>query len=115
MVFVTDADLSTAGGPNRSPQSIALLQRALETKVLDPNTIVKQPLRADRGPEPLFINFYRNVRQVPEQSLLGRDWTILKLLAANGADLTLPDAAPFAADLRKKETPLYGGLYVELK
>ena len=31
------------------------------------------------------------------------------------ADLTRPDAAPFAADLRKKETPLYGGLYVELK
>jgi hypothetical protein len=115
MVFVTDADISSAGGPNHSPQSIALLQRALETKVLDPNTIVKQPLRADRGPEPLSINFYRNVRQVPEQSLLGRDWTILKLLAANGADLTRPDAAPFAADLRKKETPLYGGLYVELK
>ena len=87
MVFVTDADISRAGGPNHSPQSIALLQRALETKVLDPNTIVKQPVRADRGPEPLFINFYRNVRQVPEQSLLGRDWTILKLLAANGADL----------------------------
>lgn len=115
VVFVTDADLSTAGGPNRSPQSIALLRRALEAKVLDPNTVVKQPVRADRGPEPLFVNFYRNVRQRPEQSLLSSDWTILKLFAANGADLTLPEAAPFAADLRKTETPLYGGLYIELK
>jgi len=115
MVFVTDADMSRAGGPNHSPQSIALLQRALETKILDPNAIVKEPVRADRGPEPLFINFYRNVRQAPEQSVLGRDWKILKLLAANGADLSAPDAAPFAADLRKTEVPLYGGLYVELK
>lgn len=115
VVFVTDADNSTAGGKDHSPQSIALMKRALEAKVLDPNTIVKQPVRADRPPEPLFLNFYRNVRQTPQQSLRGRDWTILKLLAANGADLTLPGAAAFAADLRKTETPLYGGLYVDLK
>ena len=72
-------------------------------------------MRADRGPEPLFINFYRNVRQAPEQSVLGRDWKILKLLAANGADLSAPGAAPFAADLRKTEVPLHNGLYIDLK
>jgi hypothetical protein len=66
------------------------------------------------GPEPLFIKFYE-VRQAPEQSVLGRDWKILKLLAANGADLSAPDAAPFAADLRKTEVPLYDGLYIDLK
>ena len=49
MVFVTDADISGASGPNHSPQSIALLQRALETKVLDPNTIVKQPCAPTAG------------------------------------------------------------------
>jgi hypothetical protein len=115
VVFVIDVDNTTANGKDHSPQSIALMQRALEAKILDPNTIVKQPVRADRGPEPLFLNFYRNVRQRPDQSLLGRDWKILKLLAAHGADITLPEAALFAGDLRKTETPLYGGLYVELK
>lgn len=115
LVFVTDADISRAGGPNHSPQSIALLQRALETKILDPNTVVKEPVYVNFGPEPLFIKFYRQARQVPEHSVLGRDWKILKLLAANGADLAAPGAAPFAADLRKTEIPLYNGLYIDLK
>jgi hypothetical protein len=115
LVFVTDADISRAGGPNHSPQSIALLQRALETKILDPNTVMKEPVYVNFGPEPLFIKFYRQARQVPEHSVLGRDWKILKLLAANGADLAAPGAAPFAADLRKTEIPLYNGLYIDLK
>jgi len=51
----------------------------------------------------------------PNKACWAAHWKILKLFAANGADLSAPGAAPFAADLRKTEVPLYAGLYIDLK
>ena len=115
LAFVTGADLTTAGGPDHSARTIPLLQRALETRIVDANAMVKEPRRADLGPEPLFLNFYRRARPAPERPVLARDWKILLLLAANGADLSIPAAAPLVADLRKTATPVFNGLYIELK
>jgi hypothetical protein len=40
-------------------------------------------------------------------------WRVMKLLAANGADLSLPAAAPLVVDLRKTEKPVFDR-YLEL-
>lgn len=115
LVFVVGADLTTASGPDYSTRTIPMLRRALEAHILDPNTIVKEPLRADLGPEPLFVNFHRQAHPLPERTVRMRDWTVLKLLVDNGADLSSLGAGPVAADMRKTATPVFGGLYVELK
>src|SRR6266540_1995459 len=112
--FVHGTGHATRNAETLSADAIAVLQRALEGKLIDPNMIVKDRLRADVGPEPLFVHYHRRIRQAPERSVLARDWRIM-LLLARGADLSLPAAAPVAADLRKTATPLYGGLYFDLK
>jgi hypothetical protein len=94
--------------------AFALLDRALSGKVIDPNMIVKDRLRADLGPEPLFIHYHRWIRQDPRRTVRAWDWRVMVRLARN-ADLSTPEAARAAADLRKTAMPLHDGLYFELK
>ncbi len=99
--------VSRAGYCNDPPpaQALALLRQALAAKILDVNVMVQGRRRSDTAPRPLFLQFYKErveplgrIRALPAQ-----DWAIMKSLAANGADLTLPDAAPLVADLARTE------------
>jgi hypothetical protein len=76
--------------------------------------IAKDRLRADLGPEPLFIHYHRWIRQDPRSAVRAWDWRVMVRLARD-ADLSTPEAARAADDLRKSATPVHGGLYVELK
>lgn len=113
--FVRRSNLVYLGLSDHSPVAMSLLQRALEGKIFDPNVPVKNKLRAGAPPVPLFLEFYRTIRQVPERPVDARDWKILLLLTNNGADLSVPGAEPVAADLRKSATPVFNGVYYELK
>ena len=115
LAFVRRSNLSYVQGPNHMPAAIALLRRALEAKILDPNAPVRDFVMAPIGPVPLYLRLHRELRQAPDQPVLAQDWNILLLLIAGGADLSVPLAAPVAADLRKTATPEYGELYLRLK
>ena len=65
--------------------------------------------------QPLFIQLHRFIRQAPDRPVEAREWNLLLLLTSNGAELSLPDAAPVVADLRKTATPVFNGVYYELK
>jgi len=113
--LVQSANLTYRSLADHTAKAMPLLQRALEGKVIDPNVPVKNRFIAKAPPEPLFLQFYKTVRQRPEAPLLSRDWNIMLLLVANGANLTTPGAEPVVADLSRTATPLHDGLYVELK
>jgi hypothetical protein len=76
---------------------------------------VKNRFQAKAPPVPLFIQFHRLIRQVPERPVETREWKILLLFTGNGADLSMPGAEPVVADLRKTATPVFNGVYLELK
>ena len=101
--------------PDRSEAARALMERALQGKVFDSNVPVKNRFKAGAPPLPLFIAFHRMIRQVPERTVETREWKILLLMTGNGADLSLPGAEAVVADLRKTATPVFDGLYLELK
>ena len=99
---VSYVDLRYLGLPNRSETMRALLKRALEEKLLDPNVPVKGPRPVDVNPEPLFLHYYRaTIRPYPTAQTSIRDWETFKLLVASGADLTLDGARTAAEDLKK--------------
>jgi hypothetical protein len=111
---VRGTDLSYRSGADRSDAALAILQRALEGKLVDPNAMVKGPRPVDTAPEPLFIHFYKAwVPRKPDRLVDALSWRAMKLLAANGADLSLPEAVPLVEDLRKTEKPAFGR-YFEL-
>jgi len=113
--LVRHSNLISQGRADHSVVAMALLQRALEGKVFDPNAPVKNRFKAGALPVPLFLALYRMIRQVPERPVETREWKILLLLTGNGADLSLPGVEPVAADLRKTATPVFNGVYLELK
>ena len=115
VLSVRGTDLSyRTGGGDHSGAALAILQRALEGKLVDPNVMVKGPRPVDKEPEPLFIHFYKAWAQPKADRLVeARAWRAMKLLAAHGADLSLPAAAPLVIDLRKTETPKFDR-YLEL-
>jgi hypothetical protein len=113
---VSYVDLRYRGLPNRSPEMLALLKRALEAKILDPNIPVKGPRPVDVNFEPLFVHYYRaTIRPFPENRINLRDWETLKVLVASGADMTLAGAGPVADDLRKPVTPDNSGRFFQLQ
>ena len=114
--FVGDSDLSFRSLPDHSDTTFVLLQRALEGKILDPNTLVKGPRPVDVSSEPLFLYFYRaTVRPTPQSRIRNRDWRVLQLLVAAGANLTVAGAAPLVDDLRKTPKPIANNReYIEL-
>jgi len=94
VVEVSYADLRYLGLSDRSETVRALLKRALDEKLIDPNVPVKGSRPVDTKPEPLFLQYYRaDVRPYPTAQISMRNWETLKLLVANGADLTLEGAA----------------------
>ena len=94
----------------------ALLKRALEAKLLDPNVPVKGPRPVDVNPEPLFLHYYRaDIRPYPNAQISIRDWETLKLLVENGADLTLDGARQLAEDLQKPIVLESSGRFFHLK
>ena len=57
----------------------ALLKRALDAGILDPNILVKGPRPVDVNFEPLFLHHYRaTIRPVPNDRISLRDWETLK-------------------------------------
>jgi hypothetical protein len=88
-------------------QALALLRKALAAKILDVNAVVQGRRRSDTAPRPLFLQFYKEQIEPVDRvnALPAQDWAIMKLLAANGADLNHPAAAPLVADLAKTEVP----------
>ena len=94
---------------------MAILRRALETKILDPNAPVTDWVMPPIGRVPLYLRLHRELRQAPGRLVLAQDWNILLMLIASGADLSVPLAEPVAADLRRTATPEHGGLYLQLK
>ena len=116
VVEVSSVDLRYLGLPDRSETVRALLKRALEAKLLDPNVLVKGSRPVDVNPEPLFVHYYRaDIRPYPTAQISVRNWETLKLLVANGADLTLEGAQPLAADLKKSAVVEPSGRYMELR
>jgi hypothetical protein len=99
---VSYVDLKYLGLPDRYEIMLALLKRALEAKLIDPNVPVKGPRPVDVNIEPLFLHFYRaEIRRYPNAPVRPRDWDMFKLLVASGADLTLAGGYPIAEDLQK--------------
>ena len=99
---VSYVDLKYRGLPDRTEIMLALLKRAIEAKLLDPNVPVKGPRPVDVNIEPLFLHFYRaEIRRYPNAAIRLHDWDMLKLLVASGADLTLAGSHPIAEDLQK--------------
>ena len=113
--LVRHSNLISRGLADHSAVAMALLQRALQAQVFDTNAPVKNRFQAGAPPLPLFLALYRMIRQVPERPVEARDWKILLLLTGHGADLSLPGAEPVAADLRKTATPVFNGVYLDLK
>jgi hypothetical protein len=105
--FVAGTDLSYRSLGDHTAGALAVLKRALEGKVLDPNVMVRGPTRVDVADEPLFIQFSKShIRSMthgaksPER--VDRvDWKIQALLVQHGADLTRPEAAGVAEDVRR--------------
>jgi hypothetical protein len=104
---VGDSDLSYRSQTDHSDTTLALLQRALENKIVDPNGMVKGVRPVDVKSEPLFLLFYRaTVRPTGRGPVRARDWKVLQLLVANGADLTVVGAERLVEDLRKTPKPI---------
>jgi hypothetical protein len=96
--FVQSSDLSWRSLPDYSEAAFPLLERSLKAKILDPNSqIVRNGQSA-----PVFVDFYnRNIRPT-RTAIRVRDWKILELLIANGANLSIPEAQALSADLARK-------------
>jgi len=114
--FVSRAGRYDDGPTPPSAQALALLRKALISGRIDVNAPVQGVRPSDTAPRPLFLQFYkeqvepvRRATTLPEQ-----DWTIMRLLATSGANLSRPDAAPLAADLTRTVVP-GAGRFVSLR
>jgi hypothetical protein len=119
--FVQGADLSHRLLPDYSSAAFALLKQALDAKVLDPNALVRGKRSVDVADEPLFVVYYEFYLQsgatMPTPRVRAREWTILQMLIAGGANLDDP-AAAVLRDVVKRETEPYDANvpgYVRLK
>lgn len=109
--FVSGADLSYRSLGDHSAAALALLKRALDEKIVDPNIMVRGPTRADVADEPLFIQYSKfyirsgSHGKEPPARVHKKDWAVFKLLVENGADLSLPEAAGVKEDASKTTVP----------
>jgi hypothetical protein len=105
--FVDGSDLSYRSLPDYSDVTFGLLQRALEAKIVDPNGMVKGVRPVDVNPEPLFLLYYHaTARPLSRGPVRIRDWKLLQLLVANGADLSAPGSERLVEDLLKTPKPI---------
>ncbi len=119
--FVQGANLSYRSLPDYSPRVFPLLKQALDEKILDPNARRKGPTPRDVEEEPLFVLYYKFYLQsgatMPVPRVRERDWTILQMLIAGGANLDDPAAAMLRDVVRLKTEPYDPNVpgYVRLK
>jgi hypothetical protein len=108
--FVARSDLTYRGLADHRPEAFALLNKALVGKALDPNVLVKGVRPVDVEPRPLFLQLYVETIEIGHRinAIDAIDWQIMQVLAANGADLSRPDAAALRADLAKNVVPTVG-------
>ena len=97
VAFVQGADLTWTSLPDYSNAALPLLERSLQAKILDPNSL------RTRGAQsvPVFVDFYNRDIRPTKSAIRLRDWKILELLVANGADLSI--AKELSADLARKQ------------
>jgi len=95
---------------DRGPEASALLQKAIGSKVLDPNTPVQGKRPVDIVARPLFLQFYKETVEPGQRvhALRASDWKLMQILA-EGADLRHPEAAALATELRKTPKPGVSG------
>jgi len=112
--FAASADLSWRSLPDHTPEAFALLEQAIDGKVLDPDALVPGPT-VDVPPVTLTVAFYDKwIRPGSPQAIRKHDWDVLQILVAKGADLSSPAAAPVRADLAR--TVILGdGRFLSLK
>lgn len=112
--FAASADFSWRSLPDHTPEAFALLEQAIDGKVIDPNALVPGPT-ADVPPVTLTVAFYDKwIRPGSPQAIRKHDWDVLQILVAKGADLSSPAAAPVRADLAR--TVILGaGRFLSLK
>lgn len=105
--FVQGSDFGSRDLPDQSPVAFALLKRALDAKILDPNVRVKGPRIVDVSEEPLFVAYYKFYLQsgVAMKRVREREWTLLQMLVAAGANLDDPAAAVLKNDVTRKTAP----------
>ena len=106
MFFAANSDLRYRLRGNHSEEALALLKRALIGKVVDPNGWIEGPPVVDITPDPLFLHYYRRwVRPVRFGTVNAMRWKVMRLVAENGADLTMPAAAWLVEDLARPVRP----------
>jgi uncharacterized spore protein YtfJ len=106
MFFVANSDLRYRLRGNHSEEALALLKRALVGKVVDPNGWIEGPPVVDVTPDPLFLHYYRRwARSARRGPVDAMRWKVMRLVAENGADLTMPAAVGLVEDLAKPERP----------
>jgi len=115
--FVSGADLSYRGLPDYSGDAFALLQQALQGKLVDPNGRVQGGPWNKLSGMPLFLYFYEgNIRPaVRANAVYLHDWKLLELLVGNDADLTLAEAASLREDLHKTPVRDATGRFMRLE
>jgi hypothetical protein len=102
---VTSAGYRDDGAAPPSAQALDLLRRALAARLIDVNATVPGHRLKDPTSRPLFLQFYKERVEPLRYALARQDWEIMRLLATNDADLSLPAAAPLIADLEKTVVP----------
>jgi hypothetical protein len=119
--LVTGSDLTYRSQGDHSADALAMLKRALEGKVLDPNVMVRGPAIIDKEDEPLFVQVFRTrVRwighgeKLPE-TIRRLDWEAFKLLVTNGADLSRPLGDRVAEDIARTTVAANDPKYLQLR
>ncbi|MCP3466898.1 hypothetical protein [Bradyrhizobium sp. CCGUVB23] len=102
---IATAGYRDEGANPPSSQALELLRRALAAGLIDVNAVVPGHHLNEPVARPLFLQFYAERIAPLRYALARQDWEIMRLLAAGGADLALPDAAPLVADLAKTVVP----------
>lgn len=103
--------VSTAGYWDQEPdplslRALAVLRKALTSRLMDVNAMVRGHRPKDETTRSLYLQFFKERVEPFYHALPRQDWEIMQLLAGAGADLARPDAAALVADLAK--TPQSG-------
>jgi hypothetical protein len=115
--FVSGSDLSYRSLPDYSADALALLQQALDGKIIDPNGRVTAGPYPRLNGLPLFLYFYRSWVKpgIDANALRIKEWDLLMTIVRAGADLSLPEADALNADLRKTPVPGASETFIRLR
>lgn len=115
--FVQGSNLNHRSLPDYSPRTFPLLKRALDGKILDPNVRVRGPTPVDVNEEPLFVVYYKFYLKsaVELKRVREREWNLLQMLVAGGANLDDPAAAIVKDQIARETEPYELKGYLRLK